>query len=186
MQYLLFFCSRVNSVIWYCNLVIKFVKHKLFFLEYSLMAELLKLGKKIRSIRGSRTQQEFARILEISQGSIAKYENGLAMPRASTLFQIAKLGEISVETLLKRADLACSSSKSTRPRISDGNSANGSTGNLENLIVSLKEISDLDYELGKLVANLVKAFLKTAKNPDLEKKRRDVAKKAIKTLDFPS
>jgi len=148
--------------------------------------ELVKLGGKIKSIRGALTQQEFAGILKISQGSVAKYENGLAMPRASILFQIAELGQISVETLLKKTNLTRSFSKSTLPQFSDEIRTNVSTGNLADLIVSLKKISDLDHELGELVATVVKAFLKTAENPELRKKGRKVAENALKTLGFPS
>lgn len=150
------------------------------------MAKLTKLSGEIKSIRGVRTQQEFARILEISQGSVAKYENGLAMPRASILFQIAELGQISVEALLKKANLARSFSKSTQPQTLDESSAKGVAGNPADLTVSLKKISDLDHKLGELVGNFIKAFSKAAENPDLRKKGRKAVENALKAIGYSS
>lgn len=148
------------------------------------MPELRKLGNEIRSIRGALTQQEFAGILEISQGSVAKYENGLTMPRASILVQIADLGHIPVETLLLKAKLDRPFLNSGLPLLSSKISIDEVVGQTGDVTVSLKKISDFDNKLGVLVASLLKAFVKSAKNPKFRKKCREAAKNAIKAVEL--
>lgn len=150
------------------------------------MAELIKLGNEIKAIRGARTQQEFARILEISQGSVAKYENGLTMPRASILLQIAELGQISLDSLLKKASLSRSSSQSAQPPPVYKDSSKDVAGNSIDLIMSLKIISEHDQKLGQLVTKFIKSFSIAAENPGLRKKGRAAVENALKAIGYSS
>ena len=58
------------------------------------------LGEKIRGLRGDMTQKEFAKLLGVSQGSVAKYESGRSFPKATVLRRIAALGGGTIEELL--------------------------------------------------------------------------------------
>lgn len=51
-------------------------------------------------VRGRLTQQQFAKSINVSQGSVAKYEKGESIPGAATLLRIAGLGGVTVEELL--------------------------------------------------------------------------------------
>lgn len=57
------------------------------------------VGLRIRKIRGSLNQKEFAKILEVNQATICKYEAG-RIPEALTLNKIADHGGVTVEWLL--------------------------------------------------------------------------------------
>ncbi|MGK7344266.1 MAG: helix-turn-helix domain-containing protein [Candidatus Nitrospinota bacterium M3_3B_026] len=59
-----------------------------------------RLGRMIRMVRGGLTQQQFAKSINVSQGSVAKYEKGESIPGAATLLRIAGLGGVTVEELL--------------------------------------------------------------------------------------
>lgn len=62
--------------------------------------EYSELGKKIREIRGGRTQAEFAKLIESEQSKISRYETGAFMPPAPILKNIARVGGTTVEKLL--------------------------------------------------------------------------------------
>lgn len=50
------------------------------------------------------TQEEVAKILNLDQTSIAKYENGKSYPRRNTLKKIAQLFEVSEGEVLEAID----------------------------------------------------------------------------------
>lgn len=47
------------------------------------------------------TQEELAKLLRVSQGTVSAWELGTSMPRARDLSRIAKVCGVSVEELLK-------------------------------------------------------------------------------------
>jgi transcriptional regulator with XRE-family HTH domain len=55
---------------------------------------------RIRKIRGSLTQVEFAQILGVAQGTINKYESGAILPGEDVLKKIADHGGVTVTWLL--------------------------------------------------------------------------------------
>ena len=56
---------------------------------------------KERRLRGAiPTQREVAKILNVSEGAVSKWENGTSKPRASKLPAIAKLYGCTVDELL--------------------------------------------------------------------------------------
>ncbi len=57
------------------------------------------MGLNIKELRGGKSQEEFADIIGVSQGTLSKYEKGM-MPPADILYRIAKIGNSSVERLL--------------------------------------------------------------------------------------
>lgn len=59
------------------------------------------LARAIRRIRGGMTQQKFAAMLKVSQGTIAKYESGQATPRAGILLRIARAAGVTLEELME-------------------------------------------------------------------------------------
>lgn len=59
------------------------------------------MARAIRLIRGGMTQQSFAAMLKVSQGTIAKYESGQATPRAGILLRIARAGGLTLEDLVE-------------------------------------------------------------------------------------
>jgi transcriptional regulator with XRE-family HTH domain len=62
------------------------------------------LPGRIRKIRGEITQKEFAVLMGVSQGTINKYETGIASPGVVVLKKIADHGKVTVEWLLHGED----------------------------------------------------------------------------------
>ncbi len=59
-----------------------------------------KVGERIRTIRGGRTQSDFARILGVKkQNYISRYERG-RIPSPDLLVRIASIGRTSVDWIL--------------------------------------------------------------------------------------
>ena len=56
-------------------------------------------GEKMREMRGSRTQEEMARMLGITKSSYAMYERGERIPRDEVKVRISRLLGISVQAL---------------------------------------------------------------------------------------
>lgn len=58
------------------------------------------IGRRIRAIRGSRSQQEFAPILGITQDRLSKYELGRVAPSLSLLIRVAESSGKSLDWLI--------------------------------------------------------------------------------------
>lgn len=61
------------------------------------------IGKRIKFVRGDTTQSNFAKLLNTSQGTIAKYEKGM-MPPADILDRISQHSGYSIRWLLSGLD----------------------------------------------------------------------------------
>lgn len=57
------------------------------------------VGERLRTLRGSRSQQEVADAIGISQSAYANYEAGLRVPRDKIKIRIAEYYKRSVATL---------------------------------------------------------------------------------------
>ncbi len=66
------------------------------------MADLQSLGEALKNARTARkfTQEYVADTLGVSRQAVSKWENGTSDPSTSNLIALAKLYEVSVETLL--------------------------------------------------------------------------------------
>ena len=64
------------------------------------------LSRRLRELRGERSQAAFARELGITQQRYANYESGIREPDLTTLCRIAALPTGSVDALLGVKDLA--------------------------------------------------------------------------------
>lgn len=62
------------------------------------------LGKKLKELRGSRTQQEIANAIGISRARYSHYENDLREPDFETLKQLAQFHNVPIDYLLGRID----------------------------------------------------------------------------------
>lgn len=58
------------------------------------------LGKRIRAVRGSRSQNVFANFLGISKGALVNYEHDRSSPNAKILMTICLLEHIEIKWLL--------------------------------------------------------------------------------------
>lgn len=58
------------------------------------------LGPRIRQLRGSRTQEEFSRVHEISQGYLSDLERGKAIPSFKFLLSLHRKEDISLDWLI--------------------------------------------------------------------------------------
>jgi transcriptional regulator with XRE-family HTH domain len=58
------------------------------------------IGKRIKKIRGTYTQYQFAEKIGKRQGDVTKYENGRALPEPDTLLKIVCIGKVSLDWLL--------------------------------------------------------------------------------------
>jgi transcriptional regulator with XRE-family HTH domain len=59
------------------------------------------LPKRIKFLRGKRTQKEFGEILGVSKASVSKYESGISIPSSDILRKIASAGNKPIEWLLR-------------------------------------------------------------------------------------
>jgi len=59
------------------------------------------LPKRIKFLRGKRTQREFGKILGVSKATVSKYESGISIPSSDTLRKIASEGNKPIEWLLR-------------------------------------------------------------------------------------
>ena len=57
-------------------------------------------GQRIRAIRGSLSQQEFARKLGVQQVDISRIERGIRPPSIELLLALASLSEVTVDYIL--------------------------------------------------------------------------------------
>lgn len=65
------------------------------------MSEMKSLGRRIRQLRGfDVTQEEFAKLLGISQSQLSKYERGVVAPPADVLIRIKGHFRVSIDWLL--------------------------------------------------------------------------------------
>jgi transcriptional regulator with XRE-family HTH domain len=58
------------------------------------------IGKRIKELRGSRTQEAFARLMGVSQAQLSKYELGQSAPPLGFLTRLAKDVGRSVDWIL--------------------------------------------------------------------------------------
>lgn len=58
------------------------------------------IGERLKTIRGARSQQEFARLLRISKPALQNYEAGLRMPPGDALMKAAELSGTTVDWIL--------------------------------------------------------------------------------------
>ena len=60
-----------------------------------------RIGRRIREIRGfDLTQEEFAKIIGVSQSMLSNYENGRVVPPGDVLLRIARQASKSIEWIL--------------------------------------------------------------------------------------
>jgi len=59
------------------------------------------LPKRIKFLRGKRTQKEFGEILGVSKATISKYESGISIPSSDILRKIASVGNKPIGWLLR-------------------------------------------------------------------------------------
>jgi len=65
---------------------------------------LIAIGDRIRRIRGSRNQQEFADLLGVSRSVISNYEAGRRLPNGETVNKIAEIGQKTPAWVLTGGD----------------------------------------------------------------------------------
>lgn len=58
------------------------------------------LGKRLKDLRGNRTQEDVAKIIGISRARYSHYENGRSEPDTDTLQKIADFYQVSIDWLL--------------------------------------------------------------------------------------
>lgn len=64
-------------------------------------ADKIAVGRRIREIRGFHTTQEqFAKIIGVSQSQVSKYEKGKVIPPGDVLLRIARHGYKTMEWIL--------------------------------------------------------------------------------------
>lgn len=63
------------------------------------------LGKRLKDLRGKRTQQDIADSLGVSRASYSHYENDHVQPDNETLTKLAALYKVSIDYLLGREPL---------------------------------------------------------------------------------
>jgi DNA-binding transcriptional regulator YiaG len=64
------------------------------------LIELKEIGRRIRILRGSDNQTEFAEMLEITQGQLSRYEGGTAAPSLESLVRLKKRTGRSIDWIV--------------------------------------------------------------------------------------
>ncbi|MEK5332702.1 helix-turn-helix domain-containing protein [Lysinibacillus sp. FSL W8-0992] len=62
------------------------------------------LGKKLKNLRGKRTQEEIAKAVGLSRARYAHYENDIREPDLETLERFADFFDVSIDYLLGRTE----------------------------------------------------------------------------------
>ncbi len=57
------------------------------------------IAKRVRAIRGTRTQQAYAKAVGLTQYTLCRVERGTFLPRVSTLIAIAREARVSLDWL---------------------------------------------------------------------------------------
>lgn len=89
------------------------------------------LGKRLRILRGDRTQQEIGKKLGISRARYSHYETDHVQPDHELLYKIADVFEVSIDYLLGRDSVGA---------------AEGLTEEEVKIIEGLRRLSDKDRE----------------------------------------
>ena len=66
------------------------------------MIDKIKVGNRLKELRGERTIEEVASVLGISPSALSNYENGLRMPRDQIKAKIARYYRKSIEAIFFR------------------------------------------------------------------------------------
>ncbi len=121
-----------------------------------------RLGQMIREIRGVLTQRQFAKLICVSQGTVAKYEAGQSFPKAETLCRIAEYGGEAVERILfdskdveKNKDATDTNKRVDRFIISNDE--------IE-LVIALREMAKHEPEMRALTMSLVYEIVNAVKS----------------------
>jgi transcriptional regulator with XRE-family HTH domain len=106
-------------------------------------------GKRLKELRGQRTQEDIAKHLGVSRARYAHYENGRSEPDYETLEKIASFFDVSIDYLLGRTD---------EPKEKKG--GNNKLADLDENVYGLaRNIQDLDPESQDLLFEMVE-FMK--------------------------
>ena len=86
------------GALWYTKTVTRSDAHKL---KGGISVEIdpTKIGKKLRQLRGTRTQAEIANAVNVGVTSITNYEAGIRTPRDEIKLRLAKYFGVSVESI---------------------------------------------------------------------------------------
>ena len=57
-------------------------------------------GNRLKTLRGKMSQEEFAKLLDISRGALSFYENGERMPNIEVVFKMCNVFNVSADYLL--------------------------------------------------------------------------------------
>lgn len=79
----------------------KYIKKKEVRKEQEVIRETLKETLKRHRMKCNMTQEFVAEVIGVSRQAVSKWENGTSDPSTSNLIALAKLYDVSVETLLK-------------------------------------------------------------------------------------
>jgi transcriptional regulator with XRE-family HTH domain len=62
------------------------------------------IGKRVRALRGERTQKDYSEAVGVSQYKLCRVERGTFLPRVSTLISIARESKVSLDWLCTGED----------------------------------------------------------------------------------
>lgn len=134
------------------------------------------LADRLKKVRGSLSQAEFARHLGLSQGSIGNYENATRVPDANTIVAIAEKFGVSVGWLLLGREEQSSSQDEVTPALPSSLPAEPPSPQAgtsqpdirirDEYISCLRQLADLQKENGDL---RVKVAQLEARNAELER-----------------
>ncbi|MFK5947792.1 MAG: helix-turn-helix transcriptional regulator [Methylococcales bacterium] len=67
---------------------------------------LIEIGKRIKTIRGDKNQEEFAALLGVKRGAISNYEKGRRLPNNEVLEAIGNIGNTTVSWILNGGEIS--------------------------------------------------------------------------------
>jgi putative transcriptional regulator len=63
------------------------------------MTQVNYVGRNLRRARGSRTQEEIAKAIDVTQSAYSQYESGSRMPRHEIMLRLARFFGVTVDSL---------------------------------------------------------------------------------------
>lgn len=79
---------------------------------------MMNFGEKLKLLREEKnlTQNDLAKLLNVSKANISRYESGIRQPSIETIIRIAKFFNVSIDWLFGRSNIKSFSSVSGKPR----------------------------------------------------------------------
>ncbi len=132
--------------------------------EKRMLKRLKKTAETIVALRGSRSQNVFAKELKVSQNYISQLENGKVKPSVEFLFTLSERCDVSIDFILKGKDSIKTLVKNQEGFSGVNMTTFAAKEALRCLEKCSKAIKELDFQSENKIGKLRKSIAKTKQN----------------------